>query len=60
MVTIQVPVEVRDRLRARAQVQGISEGEALARLLDDAPALSIESFLDDVTVRWGPLLDRLA
>ncbi|WP_157557165.1 hypothetical protein [Isoptericola dokdonensis] len=60
MTTIKVPTEVRDRLRERAEAQGISQGEALARLLDATPAPDIESFLDDVTERWGPLLDRLA
>jgi hypothetical protein len=56
--TISVPTAVRDRLRERAEAQGISMGEALARLLDEAP--DVEAFLDDVTDRWGTLLDRLA
>jgi hypothetical protein len=60
MTTIKVPTAVRDRLKARAEAQHLTQGEALERLLDDAGDENIQAYITDAMDSWGEALDRLA
>jgi hypothetical protein len=60
MTTIKVPTRVRDRLRERAEQEGVTQGEALEHLLDQAPHPQTAAWIADLSERWKPLLDRLA
>jgi hypothetical protein len=58
--TIKVSPQVRDRLKARAEAEGITQGEAIEQMLDQAPHPQTAAWIADLSERWKPLLDRLA
>jgi putative heme iron utilization protein len=60
MTTIKVPVELRDRLRERAEAEHVTQAQALETLLNQARHPGIEKMIDQHMDRWKPLLDRLA
>jgi|GEM_PF-3000060 len=60
MTTIKVPVALRDRLRALAEEQQVTQAEALERLLDEASDPRIEQYVSSAFDRWAPALEQLA
>lgn len=60
MTTIKVPVELRERLRERAEAEKVTQAQALENLLDQAPHIGVEKMIHDHMDRWKPLLDALA
>lgn len=60
MTTIKVPVELRERLRERAEAEHVTQAQALEHLLDQAPHTGVETMVRQHMARWKPLLDRLA
>lgn len=60
MTTIKVPVDLRERLRERAEAEHVTQAEALENLLDEARNPGIEKMVRQHMDRWKPLLDRLA